>query len=51
MPTATSSVDEDLIGAELVYGATSIGQILGVRRDPVSQRVWRLIPTYGPRAV
>jgi hypothetical protein len=39
---------EDLIGAELVFGATPIGHVLDVRRDPVSHRVWRLITTYGP---
>jgi hypothetical protein len=48
MHTSSRAADEDLIGAELVSGATSIGHILDVRRDPISQRVWRLITTYGP---
>jgi hypothetical protein len=42
------NTDEDLIGAELVFGHTSLGHVLDVRRDPVSQRVWRLIARYGP---
>jgi hypothetical protein len=50
MHTSTRSADEDLIGAELAFGPTVIGHIEGVRRDPISQRVWRLIATYGPRA-
>jgi hypothetical protein len=41
---------EDLIGAELVFGAMPMGYVLAVRRDPVSQRVWRLVTTYGPHA-
>ena len=40
--------DDDLIGAELVFGATSIGRVLDVYRDTVPGRVWRLITTYGP---
>jgi hypothetical protein len=48
MHTATGTKDEELIGAELVFGAESIGHVLDVARDPISQRVWRLITTYGP---
>ena len=48
MHTSSRAADEDVIGAELVFGATSMGQILGVRRDLISQRVWWLIATYGP---
>jgi hypothetical protein len=45
IPTAT---DEDsLIGAEITFGAAPIGRVLGVVRDPLSQRVRRLITTYG----
>jgi hypothetical protein len=47
MHTSTRSTDEDLIGAELMFGAMPIGHILGVRRDPISKRVWRLIAVYG----
>ena len=36
MHTSSHHTDEDLIGAELVSGATSIGHILDVRRDPIS---------------
>ena len=50
MRTSSRATDEDLIGAELVSGATSIGHVLDVYRDPVSQRVWRLITTYGPHS-
>jgi len=42
------SNDVDLIGAEITYGATHIGRVEGVVRDPVSQRVWRLLTSYGP---
>jgi hypothetical protein len=49
MHPATDTIDEALIGAELVFGPTSIGQVLDVRHDPISRRVWRLITTYGPR--
>jgi len=46
MPGAT---DEDsLRGAEITFGAAPIGRVLGVVRDPLSQRVRRLITTYGP---
>jgi hypothetical protein len=48
MDTSSRPADEDRTGAELVLGTASIGHVLGVRRDPVSQRVWRLIATYGP---
>jgi hypothetical protein len=46
--TTSTSADADLIGAELVFGKTSLGQVLGVLRDPISQRVRRLITSYGP---
>jgi len=48
MQTPTSIPDQELIGAELVCGAESIGPILDVGYDPISHRVWRLIVTYGP---
>jgi hypothetical protein len=52
MHTANATKDEELyqIGAELVFGTESIGQVLDVGRDPISERVWRLITTYGPHA-
>jgi len=50
MHTANGTTNEELyqIGAELVCGTESIGQVLDLGRDPISQRVWRLITTYGP---
>ena len=48
MHTPTHTEDEKLIGAEIVFGATSIGHVLGIMRDPLSQRVRRLITSYGP---
>lgn len=48
MRTPTPTEDEQFIGAEIVFGATSIGHVLGVAHDPVSQRVRRLITSYGP---
>ncbi len=48
MQTPTNTPGEELIGAELVCGAESIGRILDVGYDPISHRVWRLIVAYGP---
>ena len=49
MPTPTAaSPDQDLVGAAIVFGSRPIGVVLAVLRDPVSQRVRRLITTYGP---
>jgi hypothetical protein len=45
--TQARPADGDLIGAELVFGSTSIGHVLGVQRDPVSGRIRRLVTTYG----
>jgi hypothetical protein len=47
MVTSNSATDQDLVGAELVFGTTPIGQVLSVERDPVSHRVRRLLATYG----
>lgn len=41
--------DAELIGAELVFGTTSIGRVHSVQRDPISGRVRRLVTCYGPR--
>jgi hypothetical protein len=40
--------DVDLIGAEVVFGTTPIGHVVGVLRDPISHRVRRLLTSYGP---
>jgi len=39
MHTATDTADEQLIGADIAFGATLIGRVLGVVRDPLSHRV------------
>jgi PRC-barrel domain len=49
MRTSTRTEDEDLIGTEVAFGATPIGHVLGVVRDPLSHRVRRLITSYGAR--
>jgi hypothetical protein len=43
----TNTDKDNLIGAEIAFGATAIGRVQGVIRDPLSQRVRRLITTYG----
>ncbi len=43
--------DGDLPGADIVAGTAVIGQVLGLLRDPVSQRVTRLITVTGRGAV
>jgi hypothetical protein len=55
MPTSTQETaivenipDENLMGAEIVFGSTVIGRVEGFVRDPVSHRVWRVITSYGP---
>jgi hypothetical protein len=40
--------DEELMGAEITHGSTHIGRVEGLVRDPVSNRVWRLVTSYGP---
>jgi hypothetical protein len=40
--------DTNVIGAEVVIGTMPIGQVVGVQRDPISQRVWHLLTAYGP---
>jgi hypothetical protein len=44
----TRQAEADLLGAEVVFGTGVIGHVEGVVRDPVSQRVWRLVTRYGP---
>jgi hypothetical protein len=44
----TRQAEGDLLGAEVVVGTGVIGHVQGVVRDPVSQRVWRVVTRYGP---
>ena len=46
MPTSTAG-DEQLIGAEITFGATLLGHVEGLAVDPISHRVRRLITSYG----
>ena len=46
MPGARAG-DGDLPGADIVADTAVIGQVLGLLRDPLSQRVTRLITRYG----
>ena len=39
MHTSPPAADVDLVGTDIVFGTTPIGQVLDVIRDPVSQRV------------
>jgi hypothetical protein len=45
---STRQAEGDLLGAEVVVGTGVIGRVEAVVRDPVSQRVWRLVTRYGP---
>jgi len=47
MFTSTAADDAQLMGAALTFGATLIGHVEGLSRDPLSQRVRRLITSYG----
>jgi len=47
MFTSTAAHDEQLMGAEITFGTTLIGHVEGLVRDPLSQRVRRLITSYG----
>ena len=48
MVTSTATKDGQFMGAEIMFRSTVIGQVEGLVRDPVSQRVRRLITSYGP---
>ncbi|MGI9148821.1 MAG: hypothetical protein ACR2IK_20115 [Chloroflexota bacterium] len=48
MHTSNRPDDDHLVGAEIVFGRTPIGQVDGVIRDPLSGRVRKVITTYGP---
>jgi len=39
--------DDTVIGADITFGTTYIGQVLGVVRDPISQRVRRVLTRHG----
>jgi hypothetical protein len=43
----TSTNDSDLLGAEVSFGATTLGRIQAVLRDPLSHRVRHLVMRYG----
>ena len=47
MFTSTAVHDEQLMGAEITFGNMLIGHVEGLLRDPLSQRVRRLITSYG----
>ena len=50
MPVPIPQADPDLVGVEIACGATLIGHIKGVQRDPLSGRIRRLVTCYGPAA-
>lgn len=45
--TATSTTDSQFMGAEIRFGSALIGHVEGLAYDPISQRVRRLITSYG----
>ena len=45
---STATKDGQFMGADITVGPTLIGQVEGLARDPISQRVRRLITSYGP---
>jgi hypothetical protein len=47
MLTLPAANDEQLVGAEITFGSAHVGYVEGLERDPLSQRVRRLITTYG----
>jgi hypothetical protein len=48
MLTSTAAPDEQLMGAAIIVGTTLIGHVEGVVRDPLSNRVRRVVTSYGP---
>jgi hypothetical protein len=48
MLTSTAAPDEQLMGAAIIYGTTLLGHVEGLLRDPLSNRVRRVITSYGP---
>jgi hypothetical protein len=47
MLISTATNDNQLMGAEISFGSTLIGHVEGLAYDPISQRVRRLITSYG----
>ena len=47
MFTSTAVHDGQLMGAKITFGTTLLGHVEGLVRDPLSQRVRRLITSYG----
>ena len=47
MFASAATNDTQLMGAEITFGSTLIGHVEGLVRDPISQRVRRLITSYG----
>ena len=47
MSASTATNDTQLMGSEITFGTTLIGHVEGLVRDPISQRVRRLITSYG----
>jgi hypothetical protein len=47
MAISIATNDSQLMGADITFGTTLIGQVEGLVRDPISQRVRRLITSYG----
>jgi hypothetical protein len=45
---STATRDAELMGADITFGSTLIGHVEGLVRDPLTQRVRRLITSYGP---
>lgn len=48
MLTATATANSQLMGAEITFGSILLGHVEGLARDHISQRVRRLITSYGP---
>jgi len=47
MPASTATPDSQLMGADITFGSTLIGHVEGLVRDPLTQRVRRLVTSYG----
>jgi hypothetical protein len=50
MQPSIRPADGDMIGSEIAFGSTVIGLVQSVQRDPVSDRVRRLVTSYGTTA-
>jgi hypothetical protein len=44
---STVARDEQLLGADITFGHQLLGRVEGLVRDPLSQRVRRLVTSYG----